>query len=64
MTLAIELPEDAERRLRAAADRLNVPVDVLAAAAIRDFVTQPAPEFDEAARRVLDKNCELYRRLA
>jgi len=30
MTLAIELPEDAERRLRAAADRL------LAAAAIRD----------------------------
>jgi predicted transcriptional regulator len=64
MTLSIQLPDDAERRLRAAADRLNVPVDVLAAAAVRDFVTQPAPEFDEAARRVLEKNSELYRRLA
>jgi hypothetical protein len=64
MTLSIQLPDDAERRLRAAADRLNVPVDVLAAAAVRDFVTQPAPEFDAAARPVLEKNSELYRRLA
>lgn len=64
MTLSIQLPDDAERRLREAAQRLNIPVDQLAAAAVRDFVTQPAADFEEAAKRVLDKNRELYRRLA
>ena len=33
MTLAIHLTDEAERRLREAAERLNVPVDQLAAAA-------------------------------
>lgn len=46
MTLSIQLPDDAERRLREAAQRLNIPVDQLAAAAVRDFVTQPAADFD------------------
>lgn len=64
MTLSIQLPDDAERRLREVAQRLNVSVDQLAAAAVRDFVTQPAADFEQAATRVLDKNRELYRRLA
>ncbi len=64
MTLSIHLADETERRLREAADRLNVSVDQLAAAAVRDFVTQPAPDFDAAATRVLDINRELYRRLA
>ena len=64
MTLSIHLSDDAERQLREAAQRLNVPVDQLAAAAVRDFVTQPAADFEDAARRVLAKNSELYRRLA
>lgn len=64
MTLLIQLPEDAERRFREVAERLQVPVDQLAAAAVRDFVAQPVADFDAAARHVLDKNRELYRRLA
>ena len=64
MTLSIQLPDDAERRLKEAASRLNVPVAVLAAAAVRDLVTAPTEEFEQAARRVLEKNRELYRRLA
>lgn len=64
MTLSIQLPDDAERRLREAANRLQVPVADLAAAAVRDFVTAPAEDFDRAARLVLEKNRELYRRLA
>ena len=64
MTLSIQLPDDAERRLREVALRLNVPVDQLAAAAVRDFITQPAADFEQAANRILDKNRELYRRLA
>jgi predicted transcriptional regulator len=64
MTLSIQLPDDAERRLREAANRLNVPVSELAAAAVRDFVTGPSEEFEQVAQRVLEKNRELYRRLA
>lgn len=64
MTLSIQLPDDAERRLKEAANRLHVPVADLAAAAVRDFVTGPAEEFERAAQRVLEKNRELYRRLA
>jgi hypothetical protein len=36
----------------------------LAAAAVRDLVAQPRADFDAAAKRVLTKNQELYRRLA
>jgi predicted transcriptional regulator len=64
MTISVKLPEDAERRLAAAAERLNVPVQDLAAAALRDLLTQSAPDFEAAAARVLDKDRELYRRLA
>lgn len=63
MTLSIQLPDDAERRLREAAERLKVPVADLAAAAVRDFVSTPAEEFEQVARRVLEKNHELYKRL-
>ena len=64
MTLSIQLTDDAERRLREAADQLRVPPAELAAAAIRDFVTAPADDFEQAARRALEKNRDLYRRLA
>jgi predicted transcriptional regulator len=64
MTISVQLPDDAERRLAEAAKRLNVPVHELAAAAVRDLLTQPAPDFEDAATRVLTKNRELYRRLA
>ena len=64
MTLSIQLPDEAERRLREAAARLQIPVAALAAAALQDFVAGPAADFDAAALRVLTKNRELYRRLA
>ncbi len=64
MTISIQLPDDAARRLKEAALRLNVSVQDLAAAVVCDLVSQPAADFDTAATRVLDKNDELYRRLA
>jgi predicted transcriptional regulator len=64
MAISLRLPDDAERRLKEAAKRLNVPVADLAAAAVRDLLTQPAADFDAAAQRVIDKNEDLYRRLA
>ena len=64
MTLSVDLPSDAERRLAEVAKRLNVPVQELAAAAIRDLVAEPSEDFERVARRVLEKNRDLYRRLA
>jgi hypothetical protein len=64
MTFSLELPREAEQRLIEAAKRLNVPVSDLAAAVVRDLLAEPAEEFDAVARRVLEKNRELYRRLA
>jgi len=61
---AIPLPGDLEKELNRLAQELNVPAADLAAAAVRDLLARPAPEFEEAARRVLAKNAELYRRLA
>lgn len=45
------------------AARLNIPAESLAAAAIRELVDQPEGEFDEVARRLLEKNRGLYERL-
>jgi hypothetical protein len=64
MTLSVDLPSDAERRPAEVAKRLNVPVQELAAAAIRDLVAEPSEDFERVARRVLEKNRDLYRRLA
>ena len=41
-----------------------MPEAELAAAAVRDLVAQPRANLDAAAKRVLTKNQELYRRLA
>lgn len=64
MAISLRLTEDAERRLEETAARLNVPPADLAAAAIRDLFTRPAEDFEVAARRVMEKNEELYRRLS
>ena len=64
MAISLNLPPEAERRLAEVAKRLNVPVNDLAAAAVRDLVAQPAQDFEAVAKRVLEKNRELYRRLA
>ncbi len=64
MTVAIELTDQQERTLREAAQRLNISPDELAAAAVRDLVGQTGADFDAAASRVMEKNSELYKRLA
>ena len=60
----ISLPDDLDRELARVACELKIPVAELAAAAVRDLLARPEPDFDDAARHVLSKNSELYRRLA
>jgi hypothetical protein len=64
MKLAFELPPAQAERLRQEAARLGVAPDELAKAALADLLATQDPDFEAAARRVLDKNRELYRRLA
>jgi hypothetical protein len=64
MKLVFELPPAQAERLRQEAARLGVAPDELAKAALTDLLATQDPDFETAARRVLDKNRELYRRLA
>jgi hypothetical protein len=64
MTISLQLTADQERLLQGAAQRLGIPVSDLATAAIRDLLLQSSTDYEQVADRVLDKNRELYRRLA
>ena len=64
MKVAIELTTTQTERLKAIAADLGVDAEELAQAAVADLVSANAADFDSAASRVLEKNRELYRRLA
>ena len=64
MKVAIELPPAQAAQLEAEAKRLGVPLEELARAAVTDLLAAPDAAFQEAAARILEKNRELYRRLA
>ena len=64
MKITLDVPANLEAQLGEIAGRLNVSINELAEAAVRDLVAQPGEDFERVASRVLDKNRELYRRLA
>ena len=64
MKIAIELNQTQSEQLQSIAASLGVKAEDLAQAALSDFVSAGADDFEFAASRVLDKNRELYKRLA
>lgn len=64
MKITLDAPANLESQLGDIAARLNVSVGELAEAAVRDLVARPDETFERIAAKVLDKNRELYRRLA
>ena len=64
MKLSVEVTEAEKAKLAEEARRLNVSAEDLAAAAVQDLLDQRDADFERAAARVLEKNRELYRRLA
>ena len=64
MRLSVELSDMQQRHLDALAERLQVSAEALASAALRDLLARREADFEAAADRVLEKNAELYRRLA
>jgi hypothetical protein len=64
MKIAIELNAAQSERLRTIAASLGVKAEDLAQAVVADLVSAGADDFESAASRVLQKNRELYQRLA
>ena len=64
MTLSIDLSGPQAERLQQQAARLGVLPQDLARAAVLDLLAEQGEEFEALAARVLEKNRELYRRLA
>ncbi|WP_437967470.1 hypothetical protein WMF04_49340 [Sorangium sp. So ce260] len=64
MKLAIDLSPAQADRLHERAKSLGLQPEELARAAVADLLTTPEDEFRAAAEVVLQKNAELYRRLA
>jgi len=64
ISISVQLDDDQSRRLSDVALELNVDPSELAKAAINDLVSRRADDFERAAKLVLEKNRELYRRLS
>jgi hypothetical protein len=60
----LELPPAQAEKLRHEASRLGLQPEDLARAAVLDLLGTPDAEFQAAATRALQKNLELYGRLA
>jgi antitoxin FitA len=63
-TITIALPEDSVIRLQEKASRLGMSVEDLVLASVDDLLSQPDEAFKRAVDYVLQKNADLYQRLA
>jgi predicted transcriptional regulator len=63
-TLTITLSDDRLAKLREIASRFNIKAEDLARVSIEELLTKPEESFQQAADYILNKNAELYRRLA
>jgi len=62
--LTVQIEDAKAQALRKKAERYGLELEEFLTASVEDLIGQPDSDFDEAARRVLSKNKELYRRLA
>lgn len=63
-TLTISLSGEEMRRLEALGKREGLTVEQMVRLGINDFIGQPDDVFHAAAKRVLEKNADLYCRLS
>jgi antitoxin FitA len=63
-TITVPISEERLNQLRSLAESAGISAEELARAGLKDWLRQPREDFLAAAKRVLAKNAELYRRLA
>lgn len=64
MSISLNLDAEQSRRLEERARQLGVDPYELGKAAVNDLLSRTADDFERAAKYVLEKNRELYRRLS
>lgn len=64
ISITIALPDERLEQLQELAKQLNISTEELVRISIDELLSKPDNEFQQAAEFVLDKNDELYRRLA
>ena len=62
--VTISLSDEEMRRLEELSKREGLTVEQIARLSIHDFIGQPDDAFRAAAKRVMEKDAELYRRLS
>jgi len=63
-TLTISLSDEEMRRLEMLGKREGLTVEQMVRLGIHDFIGRPDDAFHAAAKRVMEKNAELYRCLS
>lgn len=63
-TITIALSEPTLRKLKELAREANIAPEELVQASVEEWINRPTDDFARVAHRVLQKNAELYRRLA
>ena len=63
-TLTITLSDERVKKLQEIADRFHVAPEELVRASLEELLTRPLDDFQQALERILNKNADLYRRLA
>ena len=62
--ITVEIDDSKAVLLRKKAGKFGMLPDQFVTASIEDLIGQPEPEFEDAMRKVISKNKELYKRLA
>ena len=62
--ITLNFPDEHMEKLQAIAARFNVPPEELLRISVEELIANPDEAFRHTADRVLEKNADLYRRLA
>jgi hypothetical protein len=62
--IIVEIDDNKAAILEDKAKKFGLLPEQFVTASIEDLISQPEADFEEAMRKVLDKNRELYKRLA
>jgi hypothetical protein len=62
--ITVTLSTEELQRLKALGEREGLTIDQIVRLGVQDLINQPDDAFHKAAQQILQKNAELYRRLA
>jgi antitoxin FitA len=63
-TITIKIPDERLLKLQQKATRLGISIEELVLMGVEELLNQPETSFQDAMDYVLNKNTELYKRLA